>query len=444
MGRTVLRTHQAEGEQWHPDGHWGERREVDSQLVTPVRDAETIAQFVDAFGVARRREPGLSVVVPWLVDEIDRNTIRDAVLSEYFLPLLRGELVVELSENGEMEIIDGAAVRTYAETAEDRHLKERLALAVSVVDRTGIMLEWPVPLRYDDLTLRRDDLPDGLRETLSASLDEGHAVAVRISVFVGRKDSTAPRQGYLTVHLRRVDRLGGLRPLIIRDGISLPEDKTKMVFDHVSLLVAERCAMASAIGDAETPAHEQMQHELLKDRYKYPKKLVTFVRESAGSLVRALRRGDGEDDPLTLASYFPLEADTGPQLLVPTVRSKGKKAGESLPPLPPPRPRRFRVTRVSGGFTISGIPGSGRLLDELNVQVAYDVRRGDPFSKYRPYDFDLSGTGLETVAEGCGIVADAGNRLAIRPDRPDFSITVSGFDSQRDLIVRVTAAGKES
>jgi hypothetical protein len=443
MGRAVLRTHETRGAQWHPDGHWGERLTVDSNLVTPSRDPELISRFRAVFGISRRSEPGLSVVVPWLIDEITREGIREAVLGEYFLPLLRGELEVELVENSVAELIDQAAVRTHAEQAEDRKLRERLSLAVMVVDGKGFALDWPVTLPWTELTIRHDDLPNTLRDVLNANLDEGRVVSIRVPVTVGRKDQPVPPEGHLTVHLRRADGLGGLRPLVIRDGISLTEDKTKTVFDHTSLIVAEKCALATAIGDAETPAHEQMQHELLRDRYKYPRKLVSFVRESASTLVRVLRHGGSEDDPFTLASYFPLEADQGPQK--PTTKSKpqGKKPSDDLPPLPPPSPRRFRVGRVSGGFRVSGNPGAGAPPEELVVAAAYDVRRGNPFARYQPYDFDLADPGIRKEAQGCTMASAEGNRLVIRPTKPDFAVTVTGFDPERDLIVRANAPGGE-
>ncbi len=444
MGRAVLRTHEAEGAQWHPDGHWGERLTTGSNLVTPSGNPDQIAAFRVLFGITRRDEPGLSVVVPWLVDEITIAGVRDAVLGEYFLPILRGELIVELAENGLVQTIDGPAVRAYAEQADDRRLRERLALAVMVVDGKGIAFDWPVTLSYDDLSIRHEDLPDTLRDMLNGNLDEGRAVSIRLPVTVGRKDRKDPVTGFLTVHLRRADGLGGLRPLIIRDGISLSEDRTKTVFDHAALLVAERCGLATAIGDSETPAHEQMQHELLKERYKYPRKLVTFVRDSASTLVRVLRHGGNEDDPFTLASFFPLDSTEGPAKPAPRTKPKGKEPKKDLPPLPPPAPRRFTVRRVSGGFTVTGNAELKVAPEELVVFAAYDVRRGNPFVKYRSFDFDLSSSSIVKLAEGCVVTAAEGNRLVIRPTEPAFVVSVTGFDSERDLIVRANATGGES
>lgn len=445
MGRAVLRTHEAAGAQWHPDGHWGERASATSNLVTPTSAPELLARFREVFRISRRDEPGLSVVVPWLIDEITVQALRSAVLGEYFLPLLRGELVVRLEENGSVETLDGDAVRTWASRSDDRKLRERLDLAVRIVDGRGVIsLEWPATLQWQQLTLNPDDLPTSLRDTLRTALDDGQIISVSIPVTVGRKDSQVAPTGYLKLHMRRADAIGAVRPLLIRDGISLTEDRTKAVYDHVCLAIAEKCALATAIGDAETPAHEQMQHELLKDRYKYPRKLVTFVREAPAALLRAIRHGDSEDDPYSLASFFPVESDDGPLKPAPKPKSKGKDPNGKLPPLPPASPRRFRVARVKGGFSVSGTPEAPSLPEELSVAVAYDVRRGNPFARYRPFDFDLSGSLLQRSAVDCEVVASEGNRVTVRPSARGFSLTITGFDPERDLIVRVRAVGGES
>lgn len=444
MGRAVLRTHGAEGAQWHPDGHWGERRTGGSNLVTPSIDPAIIERFRATFKVTRTDEPGLSVVVPWVIDEITADGIRDAVLGEYFLPLLRGELEVELVAGDHRELLDGAAVRAYADRAENRTLKERLALAVSVADGAGVPFEWPAVLEWDDLSIRHEALPTTLRDKLGAALDEGRPLSIVLQVTVGRKDAPGRHLGKLHVNLMRADGLGPSRPLLIRDGISISEEKTKPLYDHVAILIAEHCSLATAIGDAETPAHEHLQHELLKDRYKYPRKLVTFVRESAAALLRAIRHGDSEDDPFALAGFFPIEADTGPAKPISKMKPKGENQSGEPPELPRPLPRSFRVSQVIGGFTVTGNAEPGEAPEDLIVQVAYDVRRGNPFKRYRTFDFDVAKDTVRKEAVGCDLASMGANRIVIRPTQPDFKLSLTGFDSSRDLVVRVSPAEGES
>lgn len=439
MGRAVLRTHDCDNRSWHPDGHWGERRNPDTNLTSPVRDPQLIARFRTTFGLERTTEPGLSVVIPWVIEDITTDAIKEAVIAEYFLPLLRDELVVHLTTDGVQETIDAAAVRSYAKETADRTLREQLALAMSIVDNDTFAIDWPEVLEYGDLELRADTLPITLRETFANALEAGKTLSVTVPVTVGVKRLAVPPSGALRIHVRRSDGIGTLRPLIVRDGITVSRDKTRSLQDHVALLIAERCALATALGDAETPAHTELQHELLKDRYKYPKKLVTFVRDAASTLLKVIRQGDSSDDPFSLAGFFPVEAEQGRTIPKPVAKKKGKENEPQLPPLPPAAPRRFRVAKVDGGFRIVGNPRVPDAAPELRVTAAYDVRRGNPFKRYRSFDFDLGKRPIRIEPHACEIAAAEGAELVLRPTSPDFEVTVTGFDEARDVIVRVVA-----
>lgn len=437
MGRAVLRTHDCHGASWHPDGHWGERKDPGSNLTSPVKDPAVIARFVSTFGLHRTSEPGLSVVIPWVIEDITAEAIQEAVIAEYFLPLLRGELVVELTADGVEGRIDGAAVRAYAKSTTERGLRELLALAVSVVDGATFALDWPEILPYGKLDLQHEQLPVALRDTLASAIEDGKTLSVRVPVTVGQKAAKQPPSGALTIHLRRSDGVGAVRPLIIRDGITISRDKTRIVHDHVALLVAERCALATALGDAETPAHTELQHELIKDRYTYAKKLVTFVRDSAANLLKVIRQGETTDDPFSLAGFFPVEAERGKPMPKVVAAPKGREPGPGLPPIPPARKRRYRVTRVDGGFSVSGNPSGAAIPGEMTVKAAYDVRRGDPFKRYRPFDFDFGKKAIRIDSHACEVVSSEEGSIVIRPAGADFRLTVTGFDAARDVIVRV-------
>lgn len=71
----------------------------------------------------------------------------------------------------------------------------------------------------------------------------------------------------------------------------------------------------------------------------------------------------------------------------------------------------------------------------VRVRLAYDVRRGSPYKRWVPADFDLKSS-PDRVRLGGGELADlAGNAISIVTESEDFFLTVSGFDPARDLIV---------
>lgn len=439
MGRTVLRTHTVGTTDFHPDGHWGVRHSHDSNLVSAVRDRDVIGRFRSVFGISRQDEPGLSVVVPWLDPEITIQGIRASILEEYFMPLLRGELTIQLCGADGQEVLNADSVRSQVATAGNLLSRKRLELAVAIADGDCQRFRWPATFTYDDTNWKADDVDAGFREGLRAVLESGSPVTVELPVTVRTKRSGAAAPGALYLHLMAAEGVGGVRPLLIRDGISVSEEKTRTVHDFVALLTADRCPLATMIGDAETPAHERLQHELLKNKYIYPKKMLTFVREAASSLLRSVWAQEDGDDPLALASYFPVIEGEGRTRQKPTPAKPG--------PEPEPKPdipgttKRYNVRKVEGGFRISGRPDAEEFPDQLTAVAAYDVRRGNPFKKFRSFDFDLRGNDLQVESAGCDVTITEANRLTVRPTQAGFQVTVTGFDVQRDLVVRVDALG---
>ena len=72
-----------------PDGWFGVRDAQTPGLILPVRDdAGFIAKFKSDFGVSRHNQNGLSVIVPWLSQDVTVSEIVKAVLSGYFHPIL--------------------------------------------------------------------------------------------------------------------------------------------------------------------------------------------------------------------------------------------------------------------------------------------------------------------------------------------------------------------
>ncbi len=439
MGRAVLRTHTIGPQSFHPDGHWGDRLDEGSRLVSPVRDPETVQRFVERFRLERGNEPGLSVVVPYVDRDIAIPILRHSAIVEYFLPLLRGELSMELAHDGGVEIVDGHAVREFVSEANSRSAQERLALAIAVTDGETRQIVWPQIFRYDDMEWSSALISDGVIEELRDCLESGQAVSVVLRLVICSRMGAEDLEGRIVVHLRRVEGLGNCRPLLIRAGISVAGERTKALLDHVSILLAEDCPVATMIGDAETPAHEQLQHDLLKGKYQYPRKMISFVRDAASNLLRTVWEADQADDPFALANYFPLISIDGRKADKPTPRKRGNHP-EPEPTLPE-KPRRFNIRKTADGFRVEGNRNATTYPEELSISVAYDVRRGNPFKRYRRFDFDLETLPRSVI--DCELASIEPNRIVARPSSAGFAVGVSGFDSRRDLVVRVVASGGE-
>src|SRR5262249_52292996 len=110
MGRTILKSHQVGGDLFVPDGYLGNGEE--EKVTLRGADAVFIAKFCEVFGLQRKEEPGLSLVVPWYDSEdLTLDALLQAVVYGYFYPILAGELNVSITgTDGKTQHLTGATL----------------------------------------------------------------------------------------------------------------------------------------------------------------------------------------------------------------------------------------------------------------------------------------------------------------------------------------------
>jgi hypothetical protein len=163
------------------------------------------------------------------------------------------------------------------------------------------------------------------------------------------------------------------------------------------------------------------------------------VKRAVHEIINILCERDKKEDRTLLVDLFAITAP--PEEQESRTREKKKpedKGKEPEEPTPPePRPRPFVIDRMEGGFVVrngdmNGAPPPGVLL----IRAAYHVRRGNPFKKYHPADFDFSQR-MKTQLEGARVLDKKENKLRVSINNRDFRIEVTGFDPKRDVRVEV-------
>ena len=99
----------------------------------------------------------------------------------------------------------------------------------------------------------------------------------------------------------------------------------------------------------------------------------------------------------------------------------------------------FAVKKIEGGFVVALNPERADIAFPIRsrITVAYDVRKGNPFKRYEPLDFDLSSGSIIITSAGCTILNRQRNIIEIELKDNNFNLKVTGFDVHRDLIVSV-------
>jgi len=99
MGQAVLQIHDHDSKEFMPEGYWCATQDA-SRLPLPIESKDELDQFCREWRITRRGEPGLSVVSPFVPDELKADRLVQAVAVHFFTRIVRGELIVEVSGPG--------------------------------------------------------------------------------------------------------------------------------------------------------------------------------------------------------------------------------------------------------------------------------------------------------------------------------------------------------
>ena len=463
MGSCILKYHEVDCKVYRPDGYFSKPIKLDSgDLISgPITDAEILADFRIDFNLSRKDgQPGLSVVVPWL-DEgedgssgFDQDSLLIAILDGYYLPILERKLEIALEdEDGVIrikadnfhKILFDLAARL---KADDRRLKLLNRTRALVRLAQEMMESTPVTYVLPDCDIAKAAwaegmLPEELGKSIRTSLAEGRLVQVKAHLTVRKKDKPDARDEFSCYMLK--DEAFNDRPCHIREDLIISNVTSGRANGFATIVRVDKGALANLLGDSENPAHTEWQasSQNFKDKYVYGGMVIKFVADFATELLRRVHSSTNQIDKDILRSYFNDPGPEAPEEVKPPkpwpkVPDLGPNPEPPIPPIVPDLPPKAEVLIVplTDGFTAmaTGWPvDSGA---HVEIRAAYETAKGDPFSRYREYDFDFKGKGLSREIDGATIVFEGGNRVVISITAPIFKITVKGFDVNRDLIVR--------
>ena len=402
MGVSTNAWHSLAADTYTPDAQFGFGHVVaagtpnQESIVIPISGADdsTVAQFVRDFGITRRSEPGFSAVVPFLKSGVSMEILSAAILEQYYVPILRGHLRIELMREGKIEtVISAENVSTVAHRQVGEELKRQIDFA-----HRALVLQDVARL---EVNLGSSNLRQALEsqipaETLRALLlSDKKIAAVAINISFDRLEEGHLTQVFdqFTVYLI-VDEGKGSRPLYLREGLTVANSHISQ--NHVSggmaIVEAKEGQLANLLRASENGAHTQFQprKEKVSDQYRFGERVVGNFLNSHREIMRLVSASVGEKDFSALARFFPDAGDIRGER--PQIDEVG--AIEDPADLPPNSEQSVSISTgaMDGHAQITlGFPaGTGTYLvraavRELGVdafrQQAKDKARGvDPFS----------------------------------------------------------------
>ena len=444
LGQSVLKTHVLDGRRVYPYGFFA-RFEKHDGLPLPIEDPILLDRFADDFGV-HRIEPGLSIAVPYFRDdELSLDRITASVVQQYFYPILRGDLLVEVGDGTTLQRIAEDTIETLA--ANDESTRRLCTLTRwSLAQRDDARIVLPerglAAPKWEESAIAPAPLAD-LRDRFAA----GERVAFRVPVLVKRKRAKAA-SSWFDVYLEHDQTLRKPEYHFIRSLITIPDVRANGDKAARALIVIEEPALSRFLGDAENPAHSDWSERADKIRtlYDHGAWTLRYVKQSASFLSSLLARPPAGRERDFLADLFSVEIPGEPAnggragARIPIRDAAGDSTRHGVAAGEPGAEATVAISRIAGGFTIRGTAAAiGR---PLHGEVAYRVRAGNPFRKHSPFDFDLvAGGDIATQCDGARLRVTSMNAFELVPTAGKFQISMKGFDARRDLIVRVADAG---
>lgn len=429
LGKTILETHLLDGETYDCYGHF-----VGKDYI-PIESKELLQEFRSKFAISRNGEPGLSIVIPVPVSEIDQNAIIRSTIIHYFFPIIRGMLDVQINTDETQTILNGSTLRDIAKQQDwfnsswkDRpvdSLMEFLEDAVTSPPTNMFILNMPegTPIIKEDL------FGDKLNDARKA-FSENELVWVRIPVKIYRKGEPESDSCF-DIYLKRDETLTRAEEFYVRGGITISEIRKLGNRRVRALLSAQDEAICTFLGDCESPAHTDWKErsEEFQKKYNQASPTLRFIKSSLANITNIL------DKPLPgLERDFLQDIFYVPEIII---EEEEEKEDVVTPPPPPPPPKQqiFDITQLPDGFRVVLSSKGVNLPIKAFIRVAYDITRGNPFSNYHPMDFDFSNNAIKMTISGGKIMEREQNHIRVSIEIDDFELRVTGFDRHRDLIV---------
>lgn len=435
MGKALLKTHSIDGARYKYYGYFKPGEDF-----KPFNDNNLIEDFKENFSINRENDNGLSLVIPMPYDEVTDIEIMRSVIIHYFYAIMKGSLEVEIiTSSGIQEYLTANSIVNRAKTLEwngtsweNVNVPELLLFisdSMHISDTNNLVIAGAPEITENSFGNRL--------EPLRSTFIGGNILSCRVPVTVKKIINGERSSTFLKIYLRRYPQLKQAEEFYIRSGITIPETCEMKSRPVRGMLIAEDTPITEFLGDCENPAHTKWEEgtEGFKEKYEDAAKTLRFIKKSMGKIVSILDQPPQErqKDLLREIFFIPAERveeedeDSTKKTRKPKIIIQGQK-----PPM-------FVVEKIGGGFTIALNPQRADIAFPIRskITVAYDVRKGNPFKRYEPHDFNISSDVININSTGCTILNRQRNIIQVELIDNNFDLKVTGFDTHRDLIINV-------
>lgn len=463
MGQSILRIHNREDEKkqeagFKPYGMFGKYKETNCFAV-PIEEETEIQKFEALFRLERKDQSGLSLVIPFVTEEISIDHLAYSVIEQYFYPILEGRLEVEIIEEDNSILLAKDSIQEsidkigfqHLSNGDDKRIKSKESL-VKLFD----FAKWTFQLQEEDFfKLKEPDINAKPRwiakilfadeEGLSIFRDEferNERVAFKVPLKYQPVNGTAKICWY-NAFLEKDTLLSKPENLFVRDGITISGITSLDKGLVRGVVIIHDTDLARMLGDSENPAHTEWQPDSrnFKGKYIDGKEALVFVKSTLKKIYDQLQRPIEGIQKDLLIDFFSIPIETPEEKKQKNLPKHDTGDDETEEPDIPGltgRKRPVLVEKVLSGLKIIKNPAAEELPESIRLKLGYDVPRGNPIKSYQELDFDVAKSPISIESSGVYFTKKEKNEMEFNiEDKSHFEIVLTGFDEKRDLFLKL-------
>jgi hypothetical protein len=412
---------------------------IHEPALVPIQ-GEATSHFTQAFSLSRTT-PGLSIVVPYLREDVKLTKLAGAVIEHYFLPILAGRLEVTLREGSQIIEITRSTIDDIVTQLKwppkGPSRKEEMSALLSLA-------RWQIDLPLNEYVLlatagvdgsyklTKECFPKDSLASLSAAFAANNRIAFRVPVVVKPKEGSSGEEEVRLV-VERDESLRTSNVPHLRSGINISKMRSQGSMGVRGLLVIgvdpEQGLLDKLLQASEGPAHINWEaqgegYDKAKSLYSDAHKIIPFMRGLVRTLVDLLATPQDDRDTRTLSPFFPDYMNDGYTSGGTGGKKKGPGPGETKAP-PPPPPGVIEgivksIMSVAGGLQpVEAATTTIRALDGSEVTVLTDASGKFQFDNLVAGDYYVSAqkSGIGEAYKTVSLVAENGVHieLLLRP-----------------------------
>ena len=444
LGQSILKMHSIGEDMYIPDGWLSGQNETGLHIPLEASKAEEMRSDFDLQRNAG--EPGLSVIVPFISPSMSARALAKSVIAQYYVPILSGELSVELEDDDCVLVLEKDTLRNvlreftvdpeFAKTIS--HLEPLIELVEGHI--SGTLQKYEVSLPSSASKASDLKIDESLAQSVANDLRSGRSVSLKIGITVPIAASAISEEDSFYVLISNSE--SRARVSYSREGVQVPQANAVNLSQHVAIVKVEQGPLATLLASAEGPAHIDWSAGARKFKEKYAGvskagTVISIVRQAPVQIEKSIQLLEGPADTSLFTDIFPSPGGAARRRSG-LGYSQGNGRGESVTP-PQSSQSTFEVLEKLGGFKVVMAPSAKKgkaFSKQVKIKVAYKLSRGNSFAKWTIDDFDLrTMTSTSVLAKA---LSSSGNTSVWQLDGEEFEVSITGFDTTtRDIEISI-------